>query len=171
MVFINKQSVQMGSTAQETLDNIYKVTREQEIVIIDEHGQPMDKERILHMLQTVDTRFQAVPVNELERDAIESTLNYLDNAVRQIPALVETDDIQYLFREFADFIEALLHLNRLGDYFGIKDISGEKVSSLANRALAQIQLNNDSYIRELLEYECLPLIEDFQRSLYERKPV
>jgi vacuolar-type H+-ATPase subunit I/STV1 len=169
MAFINGQPVAIGKTVQETLDNIFEFIRKQQLVIVDEQSQPMSEENILSQLQTVDVRFQAVPIDNLEQNTIETTLDYLNHATGLIAELIQTDDTQLLYRSFADFIESLLQLSQLADYFGLPDVSTEKVHSLSNRALAQMQLDNDSYIRDLLEYEGLPMLEGFMRSLEERK--
>jgi hypothetical protein len=171
MVFVNGQPVTVGDNVKETFDHLCKILREQQLVVVDEYGQPLDEDRIIQLLGETNAKLQAVPVADLEQNTIETTLDYLHHATGQIAKLIQTEDTPLLYRSFSDFIESLLHLSQLADYFGLADIPAEKVHSLANRALAQMQLDNGSYVRDLLEYEGLPMLEGFMRSLEERKAV
>ncbi|WP_199616755.1 hypothetical protein [Paenibacillus alkalitolerans] len=171
MVFVNGQLVPIGDSLQQTFDNVMALLREQQWVIVDEEGQPMSQEKVMHHLENKDANLQAIAVSELESETVQTTLEFLEDAILQLQGLIQTEEVSVLYRSFSDLMESLLHLAHLGEYFNIDDIKEEQVELLANRVLTQIESNNDSYLREVLEYECIPMLENFKKSLEERKPV
>ncbi|MBO9596785.1 MAG: hypothetical protein J7559_03025 [Cohnella sp.] len=170
MIKIGEQSFTRKSDMEDNLAMIRQYAKDEQVIVTNEEGEALDEEQIRDWLNEHDMAiFQVKQVQELERETIASLIEYIDHAQIRIGELVEETNAGIIYQAFVEMIESLQYIESVTQYFGITNVSAERIKILSERALQQIELDNSSYIIDLFEFECLPLLLRIRESLEQWK--
>jgi hypothetical protein len=155
------------------IDDNFKILKEylnlNKLIVVNKEGEPLNDQAILSCLSSEDSHFHVKQVNVLEQETIIETLQFTSRVEQTIKDTLDNHEEVAVFQTFIEIIEALTHLEKVAMYFSIEDINSTKIKELSKKGLQQMEQKNESYILELIEYECLPMVTSFSETLEERK--
>jgi hypothetical protein len=170
MIKVGEKLFEKKSNILENLETIKEYLSEQHLIIVDKHHKPLDEEEILEFLVDENPVFLVKEIYKLEKETIEENIFFINQIKKTIEELIsDPKEASQVYKVFIDIIEVLTHLERIGSYFTIEVISKSNIETISIKGLEQMELYNDSYILELIEYECLPMLISFKNKLEERE--
>jgi hypothetical protein len=169
MIKIDERLFENKQDREESLREIKQYLQQELIVLIGEDGIPLNENQIREQLLNPDAEFNSKKINGLELEAISEATDYIERAEVGIKELLEEIDLVVIFKSFTDLMEALMYLEQLTRYFSFGIISIEKINAFGEKALVQMEKGNSSYLLDVIEYECLPLLLETKECLQQWK--
>jgi hypothetical protein len=166
MIKIAGHIIERKEDIQKTVKEVFDYARNANIIIVDEDDRALSESEILHLVSSNGQCILNVKsVEELEKETRRDILEYIDQASDRINKLLEETDRSTIYSAFSEMIESLLYLQKASHYFGFSLSSDQYLKELSQKALDQMTDDNESYLLDLLEYECQPLLLKMKESL------
>lgn len=168
MIKLGSQFTIERSTAEEEFKLIMNYLADHQLVIVNIEEVPLRDEEVLNsLLEKEVIHFSLKSVADLELDTVRNVLQYIETAEYHISLLDEEADNKVIFQAFVDVMEALDYFSSLSDYLKLNAVNSEKLHNISLKGLQQMEQENEEYILELLQYECLPMLMELRTELVE----
>lgn len=171
MIKIGDKLFEKKLTIDETLKALRDYLNKNGIILVDEFDVPYSEEQILSLLENNCVEFKTKTIAKLEEETIVESLEYIIRVEKKIYEVIESDNAEDVFKWFPEILNAFIELGKISSYFDSNIISFDKIDEYAKKGLSQMNEQNDSYLREIIEYEFLPLLEDFKEFLTRGKKI
>lgn len=165
MIKIGNELFEAGTSVDETLKILRAYLNKKGIILVDDSDVPYSEEQILCLLEKECVEFKTKTIAQLEEETIEESMQYIVRVERKIYELIDSDNAENVFKWFPEILNAFIELEKISRYFNSNIVSLEKIDIYAKKGLSQMNEQNDNYLRELIEYELLPLLDDFKHFL------
>lgn len=169
MFKIGDKQFEKKTDVNETMKELRQYLSKNGIILVNEFDVPYSEDQIRELLTREDTVFKTKEVVELEKETIEESLLYIQKVNSKMQELIECDSEDEVYKWFPEIINAFLEMEKISNYFGSDVIKLEKIDSFARKALLQIEEKNEGYLREIIEYEFIPMLGDFKKFLIRGK--
>ena len=169
MIRIGDFVLERKKTMEETLSALRLYLNKNRVIIVDENDYPCSEEQIKILLGGDNVKLRIKTIVQLEKETIEESLEYIGRIERKINETIDCPNAADVFKWFPEIINAFLELQKIGTYFNSDIITMEKIDEIAKKGLTELEEKNDSYLRELIEYELQPLLVDFKEYLLRGK--
>ncbi|MCL6478380.1 MAG: hypothetical protein K6T65_08180 [Peptococcaceae bacterium] len=169
MIKIGDKLFAKEPTIDETLRVLRDYLNKNGIILVDEFDVPYSEEQIINLLGNEQVEFNTKSIVQLEKETVAETLEYIDRVERKMNEIINCDDPVFVFKWFPEIVSAFIELEKISNYFNSDIISLKKIEVFAQKGLSQIKEQNDSYLREIIEYEFITMISDFKKFLIRGK--
>ncbi|WP_025028332.1 hypothetical protein [Caldalkalibacillus mannanilyticus] len=169
MIVLGSERMEKKKSLEENVEAVFQYLKENHLLIVDEDHIPLMEEVIIQKLAAEESpQFITRSIQEVESETIQSVIEFIDQAEKNIKELADENNKAKIFQAFSDIVETFVELQSLTEYFDVAFPSEEKIKELSKKGLAQMENQNESYLLDLLEYECLPILEELRDQLAER---
>lgn len=143
------------------------ISKEQ-VILVDANGEPLQDEEVISIVKSNDSfDFNSIAINDIAESFKQEVLTYIEQVNEYMSNLENVTD-QEIVHSFIDLINALVEIRKASEYFGIEFYSLEQINYLAGESLTRLEKGDKEYIRDVMEYEISPHLEEFKVKLFER---
>lgn len=153
------------ATLDETLKALRVYLDKNRIILVDQFDAPYSEEQIVELLNSEYVDFRIKTISELEKETIEESLKYINRVEQKVNEVINSTQPNEVFQLFTEILGAFVQMEKICKYFNSTIINMEEIDDIAKKALAQIEDENEYYIREITEYELLPMVCSFKEFL------
>lgn len=169
MIKIGGDLLPKEASYEKNLTQIRQYLQEHQMLIVNDEEMPLSEDEIVRVLQTQEeVYFKVIPVKRFELEMLKETEQFLEHAEEELNDIVTNEETEKYMNAFLQISESLLELAPLVLYFGLELKINDKVKHYSQKALNQLELGNEEYIGELLEYEILPLLNEMKQIIKQR---
>lgn len=169
MYTVGKQKF-IGDKSENILNQIQTHLYQNQLVITDNKGTPLEENEILNIISTHSTYcFNTTSISDIENGFISEIIDYIKKVENHFTQLSMSNDNGHIINIFIDLINSLIEIESTVGYFGIDFLNVEQIKEIANKALSRIEKGDIEYILDLMEYEIIPTLLNFESKLLERQ--
>ncbi|WP_102273793.1 hypothetical protein [Cytobacillus massiliigabonensis] len=169
MIFINDELVTNETDPIEVEQIVKKYLVREKLVLVDKEGQPLGPEEQAELLSETlsDHYFEAVHTSILLRDFRAELQLYIKKVDEYIENTRDKEDFSTVNVSFVQVIEALMEFSSVSTFLH-KDLMDPIVlTSITEKAFKQMEMGNLEYLLDLMEYELLPVLNEFVDEINE----
>ncbi|MCL6611781.1 MAG: hypothetical protein K6T66_09620 [Peptococcaceae bacterium] len=169
MIKIGDELIERKDSIEETMKALRLHLHNNKIIIVDENDVPCTDDQIIALMSNDYVEFKTKPIVQLEKETIFESISCTEKLEKKMADMLDSDNPNEVFKYFPGILESLLELAKICKYFNSPIIKQEKIIEYARKSVVQMEENNDNYLREITEYEFIPMISEFKKFLLRGK--
>lgn len=163
MIYVNNVLV-TEEKAPETAGGKLKVyLATEKLVLLNENEELLEENEVEQLLMNLPSAINltAIRSSELLANFKEELHTYILKVEGYIDTTRETEDFSTTMTSFIQVSEALLEFEAVANFLEKKLINQDQIQTITKKALEQAEEGNAEYLLDLMEYELLPILQNF----------
>ncbi|MDV6376988.1 hypothetical protein ORD22_01760 [Sporosarcina sp. GW1-11] len=167
MIYIN------GDRIAEDIDNIAKTINEylirEKMVLVDENNIPLNPSAIENLViqNNAPQYLRAIHTTQLLREFKQELNGYIEKVNQYIDDIRDLDDQLSVINGYTSVVEAILSFIPITNFIQKDLINSDFLQSISEKVFERAQLNDMSFIIDVIEYELLPLLQNVSDEIQE----
>lgn len=163
MIYINDVCVTESIDPFEREKHVKQYLHKEKLTITDENESPLSAQEVGRLLLDASGthHLKAVKNSLVLREFKEELRQYIQKVECYIEDIRESEDFSTVTGGFIQVAETLLELDAAASYLQKELIDHQLLNELSEKAMKQTEQNNYEYVLDLIEYELLPILQEF----------
>lgn len=169
MIYVNGNIVTDADDIEIAAQDLKGYLATKRLLIVNDAEEPMSHQQLSAILSsnTEEIRLAAIETSILLRAFKEELATYTLKVEQYIESTRETEDYSTVLTSYTQVTEALLDFSVVEEFLQKELIDQEYLSDISSKCLKRGEEGNFEYILDIMEYELLPLFENFIKETNE----
>lgn len=170
MYIINGKVFTRNDGINTLMKEIKTYLHDNQLVLTNDTGIPLVEEEITNIISTNPTyTFDSVSVSKIEVDFVNEISSFVVKVEKQFNQLTSVNDKGLIINGFIEFTNSLIEIERAAQYFDINFIKFDQINEIASKVVSRVESNDLDFVLDIMEYELIPILQNFKERLLERQ--
>ena len=163
MIYVNDVLVTEEETYELAKNSLKVYLASEKLVLLNKMKNSYMNNEMEQILMNLPSAINltAIRSSELLADFKEELHSYILKVEGYIDTTRETEDFSTTMTSFVQVSEALLEFEVVANFLEKKLIDQDQIQTITKKALEQAEEGNTEYLLDLMEYELLPILQNF----------
>lgn len=169
MIYVNGNIVSDTDDIEIAAQDLKGYLATKRLLIVNDAKEPMSHQQLSAILSsnTEEIRLAAIETSVVLRAFKEELAAYILKVEQYIESTRETEDYSTVLTSYTQVTEALLDFSVVEEFLQKDLLDHQYLSDISSKCLKRGEEGNFEYILDIMEYELLPLFENFIKETNE----